>query len=112
MKLSIVGLGKLGAPMAAVMAHKGHTVIGVDINATFVQAIREGRPPVNEPQLAEMITANRERLTATLDYEEAILASDVTFIIVPTPSEASGRFSMDYVLKAAEKIGPALSRKG
>jgi UDPglucose 6-dehydrogenase len=112
MKLSIIGLGKLGSPMAAVMAHKGHTVVGVDVNAEFVKAIQEGRPPVKEPQLAEMITANRERLSATVDYEEAILKTDVTFIIVPTPSEENGRFSMAYVLKAAEKIGEALKKKG
>jgi len=111
MKLSIIGLGKFGSPMAAVMAHKGHTVVGVDVNADFVKAIQEGRPPVREPQLAEMITANRERLSATTYYEEAILATDVTFIIVPTPSEQSGRFSMAYVLKAAESIGAALRKK-
>jgi UDPglucose 6-dehydrogenase len=111
MKVSIIGLGKLGAPMAAVMAHKGNTVVGVDINPEFVAAIREGRPPVNEPQLAEMITANHERLTATGSYEEAILATDLTFIIVPTPSDSTGRFSMEYVLKAAEKIGAALRKK-
>ena len=86
MKISIIGLGKLGAPMAAVMAHKGHTVVGVDVNPAFVAAIQEGRAPVNEPGLAEMIQANRERLSATSDCEEAILATDVTFIIVPTPS--------------------------
>jgi UDPglucose 6-dehydrogenase len=111
MKLSIIGLGKLGAPMSAVMAHKGHTVVGVDINADFVKAINEGRPPVNEPGLAELIAANRERLTATESYEEAILATDLTFIIVPTPSGPDGRFSMKYVLKAAEKIGAALRKK-
>ena len=94
MRISIIGLGKLGAPMSAVMAHKGHTVVGVDINPDFVKAIQEGRPPVNEPQLAELITANRERLSATESYEEAILATDVTFIIVPTPSGPDGRFSM------------------
>jgi UDPglucose 6-dehydrogenase len=97
--------------MAAVMAHKGHTVVGVDVNAEFVKAIQEGRPPVKEPQLAEMITANRERLSATTSYEEAILATDVTMIIVPTPSEENGRFSMAYVLKAAEQIGAALRKK-
>jgi len=112
MKVSIIGLGKLGAPMAAVMAHKGNTVVGVDINPEFVKAIREGRPPVNEPQLAEMITASRERLTATQSYEEAILATDLTFIIVPTPSGPDGRFSLEYVLKAVEKIGAALRKKG
>ena len=111
MKLSIIGLGKLGSPMAAVMAHKGHTVVGVDVNPLYVAAIQQGRPPVKEPGLAEMIHANRERLTATLDYEEAILATDVTFIIVPTPSEADGTFTLRYVLSAAEKIGAALRKK-
>ena len=111
MKLSIIGLGKLGAPMAAVMAHKGHSVLGVDINAGYVAAIQEGKPPVQEPGLAEMIRANRERLTATMDYTEAVLATDATFIIVPTPSDADGTFSLRYVLAAAEKIGEALRQK-
>src|SRR5579872_7504814 len=111
MKLSIIGLGKLGAPMAAVMAQKGHMVVGVDVNPDFVAAIREGRAPVSEPGLAETIQANRERLTATLDYEEAILATEATFIIVPTPSNPDGRFSVRFVLSAAEKIGAALRKK-
>ena len=42
MKISIIGLGKLGSPMAAVMVHKGHTVIGVDVNPAYVAAIQEG----------------------------------------------------------------------
>jgi UDPglucose 6-dehydrogenase len=111
MNLSIIGLGKLGSPMAAVMAHKGHNVIGVDLNPTFVQALLEGRPPVNETGLEEMIRAIHKRLTATLDYTEAILGSDVTFIIVPTPSGPDGKFSTKYVLAAAEKIGEALKKK-
>ena len=111
MRLSIVGLGKLGAPMAAVMAHKGHSVIGVDVNPASVAALQDGRAPVNEPGLPEMIEANRERLAATQDYGEAVLGSEVTFIIVPTPSDPGGRFSMRYVLSAAEKIGAALRGK-
>ena len=97
--------------MSAVMAHKGNTVVGVDINPAYVKAIQEGRPPVNEPHLAEMIQANHERLTATGDYKAAILATDVTFIIVPTPSDSDGKFSMEYVLQAVEKIGTALRKK-
>jgi UDPglucose 6-dehydrogenase len=111
MKLSIIGLGKLGAPMSAVMAHKGQTVVGVDVNTFFVDAINQGRPPVEEPRLAEMIRANKQRLSATQDYESAILATEVTFIIVPTPSGEDGKFSMRYVLAAAEKIGAALRKK-
>jgi UDPglucose 6-dehydrogenase len=85
--------------------------LGVDINPLYVKAIQEGRPPVNEPHLAEMIQTNRERLTATESYDAAILAIDLTFIIVPTPSGSDGRFSMEFVLQAAEKIGAALRRK-
>jgi UDPglucose 6-dehydrogenase len=111
MKLSIIGLGKLGAPMAAVMVHKGHTVTGVDVNPAYVAAIQEGRAPVNEPNLAAMIQANRERLSATEDCQAAVLATEVTFIMVPTPSEPGGGFSMKYVLSAAEQIGAALRTK-
>jgi UDPglucose 6-dehydrogenase len=111
MRISIVGLGKLGAPMAAVMAHKGHMVVGVDVNPAFVNAVNQGCAPVREPGLAEMIQVNRERLSATLDYEAAVLATEATFIIVPTPSGADGKFSMRFVLDAAEKIGQALRKK-
>jgi UDPglucose 6-dehydrogenase len=111
MKLSIIGLGKLGSPMAAVMAHKGHTVIGVDLNPAFVAALQHGRAPVNETGLAEMIHGNRERLSATQSFEDAILSSEITFIIVPTPSGPDGTFSVKYVLDAAEQIGAALRKK-
>ena len=111
MKLSIIGLGKLGAPMAAVMAHKGNSVVGVDINPGYVLALQQGHAPVNEPGLEKMIQANRDRLTATMDFEKAILETEVTFIIVPTPSDPDGTFSMRYVLSAAEKIGAALRKK-
>jgi UDPglucose 6-dehydrogenase len=111
MKLSIIGLGKLGAPMAAVMAHKGHTVVGVDINPGYVAAIQQGRAPVEETGLAEMIQANSTRLSATTDCEDAVLQTQITFIIVPTPSGSDGTFALRYVLSAAEKIGAALRRK-
>ncbi len=111
MRLSIIGLGKLGAPMAAVLAHKGHTVVGVDINPAYVEAIQQGRAPVKEPGLDEMILAQRDRLSATVNYEEAILSTDTTFIIVPTPSGPDGTFSLRFVLDAAERIGAALRKK-
>ena len=111
MRLSIIGLGKLGAPMAAVMAEKGHTVIGVDISPAFVNAINQGRAPVNEPGLEELVHKNRGRLAATTDCIDAVAATDVTFIIVPTPSEADGSFSLRYVLAAGDSIGQALRRK-
>lgn len=108
MRLSIIGLGKLGAPMAAVMADKGHTVVGVDLSPGAVNAINQGRAPVNEPGLGELIRKNRERLSATTDFADAVSASDITFIIVPTPSELDGSFSLRFVLAAGDAIGQAL----
>ena len=110
MKLSIIGLGKLGAPMAAVMAEKGHNVVGVDVSPGFVNAINQGKAPVSEPGLEDLVRKNRPRLSATLDYEQAVAASDVTFIIVPTPSGPDGTFSLRHVLPAGESIGRALRR--
>jgi UDPglucose 6-dehydrogenase len=97
--------------MAAVMAHKGHSVIGVDLNPAYVAAMQQGLAPVSETGLAEMIHGNRERLTATLSIEAAVLESEITFIIVPTPSGKDGTFSVAYVLDAAAQIGAALRKK-
>ncbi len=109
--VSIIGLGKLGSPMAAVYGSKGFNVIGVDRNPAFVVAINEGRAPVDEPQLQEYITKSQGRLRATLDTEEAILNSSVTFVIVPTPSGSDGTFTNKYVIEALKDIGAALKKK-
>ena len=110
-RISVVGLGKLGACMAATMASKGFQVVGVDVNSNTVDAINAGRPPVVEPGLVDMIAANRERLRATTDYREAVLRSQLTFVIVPTPSDQTGGFSIRYVEQAAREIGRALKHK-
>lgn len=111
MNLSVVGLGKLGSPMAAVLASQGHSVVGVDVNASFVGALNEGRAPVPEPGLQELISQNRPRLRATLDYAEAVANSEISFIIVPTPSQGDGTFSIEYLLAACREIGAALVKK-
>lgn len=109
--ISIVGLGKLGSPMAAAYASRGYRVIGVDVNPDFIKTINEGRPPVLETQLQEYLSANRERISATGDFKEAVLGSEITFIIVPTPSVKEGDFSTEYAVEAAKKIGAAIKEK-
>lgn len=108
MKISVIGLGKLGSCHAAVLAAKGYNVIGVDINEQFVAAINQGKAPVVEPDLQELISKNRERLTATTDTKEAISQTRASFVIVPTPSDSEGRFSMQYALTVAQAIGEGL----
>lgn len=110
-RFSVVGLGKLGVCMAACIASKGFDVIGVDVNPETVALVNEGRAPVMEPGLDELIAANRSRLAATSDYESAIMGSEVTFVVVPTPSDDSGGFSLRYVAQAAHEIGRAIAEK-
>lgn len=111
LRISVIGLGKLGACMAAASAERGHHVIGVDLHAPYVDAINRGEAPVQEPGLAEMIERNRERLHATTDYEVAIAATDLTFVVVPTPSDERGAFSLEYAAQAFASIGRALRSK-
>jgi len=111
MRIAVVGLGKLGSAMAAVLADIGHTVVGVDLNAEVVRAVNEGRPPVKELGLEELFRANRLRLSATVDCEGAVAAAEVTFIVTPTPSEPDGSFSLRYVLRAVEAIGRGLRHR-
>ena len=108
MKLSVVGLGKLGACTAACFASKGFETLGIDINKDVVNAINAGKAPVAEPGLQELIVASRDRLRATGDFEEAIRSSDVTFLVTPTPSEPDGSFSDRYLKAALEPLATAL----
>lgn len=111
MRISVIGLGKLGAPLAAVLAGKGHSVVGADLNPRFVDAVNAGRAPVEEPRLQDFIDAAAGRLTATTDVGQATRETDVTFVIVPTPSTPGGAFTNRHVVEAVDQIGRALQRK-
>ncbi len=111
MRLSVVGLGKLGSPLAALFASKGHQVIGVDVNVEYVRMLANGKAPVREAHLQEILDAVHGRLTATVNYEDAVFASDLTFVIVPTPSGEHGGFSNQNVVAAVREIGKSLRKK-
>jgi UDPglucose 6-dehydrogenase len=83
----------------------------VDADSCKVEMINRGQAPVYEPRLEEFIQASEGLLSATGNIEEAVLASEVTFIVVATPSEPEGGFSLHYVLPVCEAIGRALSAK-
>jgi len=110
MKISVIGLGKLGATTLAVLASKGFEVIGIDINKETVDMINKGIPPVYEPGLKELLSENLERITATMDPTK-IAETDMTIIIVPTPSTEEGGFSTEYVEKAILEIGRNIPSK-
>lgn len=84
--LAVVGIGKLGLPIATYFAHKGATVVGVDIADTVVDLVNRGESPIgDEPgvdeHLAELVSSGRFR--ATIDYEDGIGSADVVIVTVP-----------------------------
>jgi UDPglucose 6-dehydrogenase len=111
MRISVVGLGKLGAPLAAILADRGHDVVGVDARTHVVDLFNQGRTAIQEPGLADLIERNRSRLRATTDTAAAIADTEATFIVVPTPSTASGAFSTRHVIEAVTDIGRGLQKK-
>jgi UDPglucose 6-dehydrogenase len=106
MRVAVVGLGKLGAPLAAVLASKGNEVLGIDVNPEAVRLLNEGRAPVDEPGLQDLVTASHERLSATTDLAAAA-GAEVSILLVPTPSDDRGAFSNEHVLAAVGEIGLA-----
>jgi UDPglucose 6-dehydrogenase len=97
--------------MAACLAARGVNVVGVDHDGGKVEQILQGVPPVHEPGLADKLDESQGRLTATVDLEAAVLSSQITFIVVSTPSEAGGGFSLRYVDPVCRAIGKALAQK-
>jgi len=109
--VAVIGLGKLGSPMAAAISAHGITVIGADLDGNKVEVINRGEPPVNETDLAETIRRGRAKLRATTDIEAAVSEAEITFIIVPTPSEPHGGFSLRHVLSVCDSVGRSLKKK-
>jgi UDPglucose 6-dehydrogenase len=110
-KVAVIGLGKLGSPMAAAVSARGVAVIGADLDSVKVEKINRGEAPVNETDLADYVRRGHDRLRATTDLEAATIEAEIVFIIVPTPSEPQGGFSVRHVLAACESIGCGLKKK-
>jgi GDP-mannose 6-dehydrogenase len=113
MKISIFGLGYVGAVAAGCLAQDGHTVIGVDPNEQKVKLINGGGTPVIEKDIGEIIAAmvKAGRLRATTDAREAVRESDISMICVGTPSQLNGSLDLKYVRAVCEEIGAAIKEK-
>jgi GDP-mannose 6-dehydrogenase len=113
MKLSVFGIGYVGCVSAGCFAKEGHTVIAVDVNPTKVGIINEGRSPIVEPGIAEVIAeaVADDRLSATTDSAAAVMQSEMSLICVGTPGKSNGSLNLDYVKRVCEEIGLALKNK-
>jgi len=113
MNISIFGMGYVGAVNAACLASMGHKVIGVDVNPYKVKMIQEGKSPVMEPKLPELIEkqVRLNRLSATVDSEKAFSETEMSIICVGTPSKENGDIELKYVIRVFNEIGQLLKNK-
>ncbi|WP_340645162.1 UDP-N-acetyl-D-mannosamine dehydrogenase [Phenylobacterium sp.] len=106
MKICVVGLGYIGLPTAAMLASRGHDVLGFDVNETVVAAVNAGQAHFQEPDLQMLLSAAVQ--TGKLSAANAPETSDYYIIAVPTPVRPGGAPDMSYVEKAAAAIAPTL----
>ena len=113
MRISIFGLGYVGAVSLACLARDGHQVIGVDIDQTKLGLITEGKTPVVEEGMVDLMqqAACSGRVTVTTNAEEGVLGSEISLVCVGTPSAPNGSQDQGAILRLAEQMGRALKRK-
>ncbi len=114
MRVSVFGLGYVGAVTAACLAKAGHQVVGVDVNPEKVAMVNAGRSPVIEPGLGDLLAevVHLGQLRATVSSEKAVLDTDVALICVGTPGHANGRPEVSAVAQVGQEIGHALRQRG
>jgi GDP-mannose 6-dehydrogenase len=114
MKISVLGLGYVGAVSAGCLAKDGHEVIGVDPERTKVDLINAGRSPIIEKDIGEIIAEQVKagRLAASTDVDSAVRHTDLVLVCVGTPSLPNGGIDLKYIRRVCEQIGKAIRLHG
>lgn len=114
MKIAVFGLGYVGVVSAACLARDGHTVFGVDPNAVKVDFLSQGKSPIVEPGLDELIASAvaAGRLVAGSDHAAAVAQCDLLMVCVGTPGQANGSLDLTYVRRVVQQIGAQLAGGG
>jgi GDP-mannose 6-dehydrogenase len=111
MDAAVVGLGYVGAVTAACLAELGHAVVGIDIDPLKVEQIEDGRSPIVEPRLDDVVSAGRAagRLQVTTSLEGALVGRDVVVVCVGTPARSDGTVNLEHVERVSEELGRELA---
>jgi GDP-mannose 6-dehydrogenase len=111
MRIAVFGLGYVGSVSAACLAEAGHMVTGVDVDPVKLDLIRQGRSPVTEPDLDDLLGRGvaAGRITVTSDTRQAVSTSELSMICVGTPSRRNGSLESNYLERVLEEIGKALA---
>ena len=114
MNISIFGLGYVGCVSVGCLSNNGHRVIGVDVMPSKVELINQGKPTIIEKDIDRLIAENWKegRASATTNYREAVLGTDVSIICVGTPSSPEGHLNLTAIYDTARQIGESIREKG
>jgi len=110
MRVSVLGLGYVGCVSAACLSNMGNTVVGLDVDPRKLEPLRQGRSPIVEPGLAELVrkSVDEGRLTVTDDYSAAIGETDIS---LGTPSTESGSPNLEFTKRVCRQVGEVVRRK-
>lgn len=109
MRITVIGTGYVGLVTAVCLAHWGHTLTCVEIDAGKLETLKSGRSTILEKGVEELMRRCAHRLSYTDDYEEACRGAQVIFICVGTPEREDGYANLKYVFAAAEQISASLT---
>ncbi len=106
-------MGYVGAVSAACLTREGHRIVGVDPVRTKVDLINQGRSPIIEKEVGEIINkaVTENRLRATVDMTAAVLETQVSFVCVGTPGQLNGDLDLKYIRRVCEEIGVVIGKK-
>ena len=112
-EISIFGLGYVGTVCGACLAKTGHNIVGIDVSDHKVELINEGRAPIVEAGLSELMAevVAAKKLRASKDSRAAVLESEVSIVCVGTPSRSDGSLDTRYLEQVCQEIGAALKSK-
>lgn len=113
MKISIFGLGYVGVVCAGCLSHRGHDIIGLDVSQTKIDLINQGKSPIVEPGLGELLEegVRSGRLIGSTDVHEAVLNTELSMICVGTPSKRNGDLDLSFMETVCRQIGEVLRDK-
>src|SRR5512147_2979130 len=113
MNISIFGLGYVGSVGMACLAELGHKVVGVDVSETKVGFINQGKSPIIENGLEQLLSEQRRKgsIQAITSAAKAVQQTDVSFICVGTPSTNEGHLNLDGIFRVSREIAKGIKQK-
>ena len=112
-KISVFGLGYVGSVSAACFASQGNYVLGIDVNPDKARLVHEGKSPIHEPGMQELVgdCQKKKTLDGTTDITKAIRETSISFVCVGTPSQLNGKLDLSHIIQVCKEIGAGLKNK-